>query len=288
MNFSIIPSRLKKVLFVPALVVAILGPSPAVLQADVLSSVPRQGGMLMPEVYYHADSDSVTVDLSSITSAAQLTPLLISNPGGSFNPADPWFQSLDPSQQGLAFSRRYGFDMDVMSDFVPANRALWIRKLSGSPELSFFDCIDHSSPFAWKAILGTAGTTNAVYWNEMMWHIGVTAPPGTNSYSATFEVIVINTETGLEVANSSSGPFLLDWTDVPDGRPTLAIAGETTHSLLLTWPTSATNWIVVSSPSLSSTNWTVVTNSLVSTESQLAIRVENTEGHSFFRLRRNP
>ncbi|MCX6914773.1 MAG: hypothetical protein NT167_17280, partial [Verrucomicrobia bacterium] len=94
------------------LLLAALGGS---VSAAVLTNVPMQGGMLMPKVWYHADSDTVTVDLSDILVTAQLTPLLISNPSDSFSPGDPWFDSLDPSRQGLAFSRRYGFDMDAMS-----------------------------------------------------------------------------------------------------------------------------------------------------------------------------
>jgi hypothetical protein len=49
---------------------------------------------------------------------------------------------LDPSRQGLAFTRRYGYDMDVMTDYVPGNRALWIRNLGSSPELGFYDYMD--------------------------------------------------------------------------------------------------------------------------------------------------
>jgi hypothetical protein len=92
------------------------------VSAAELTNVSFQGGMLMPEVYYHADTDMVTVDLSAIRVTAQLTPLLISNPSDSFSPADPWFSALEPSGQGLAFSRRYGFDIDALSDIPPDNR----------------------------------------------------------------------------------------------------------------------------------------------------------------------
>jgi hypothetical protein len=248
--------------------------------------------MLMPEVYYHENTDSVTVDLSAINVIAQLTPLLVSNPNDSFNPADPWFQYLDPSQQGLAFSRRYGFDMDAMSDYLPGNRALWIRKLSGSPELSFYDYNDFVSPKTWNPIFGTAGTSNAVYWNELMWHIGVTArpaPPGrTNNYSAMFEVYVVNPTTSQEVPGSSSGPFVLNWTDVPDGRPALAINRTDTNSIILTWPSSAVNWSLVSSTNLNSTNWTTVTNAVVLSGNQSAVSLDSLTVQQFFRLRRNP
>jgi hypothetical protein len=258
------------------------------IHAAILATVPRQGSMLMPEVYYHENTDSVTVDLSAINVIAQLTPLLVSNPNDSFNPADPWFQYLDPSQQGLAFSRRYGFDMDVMTDYVPDNRALWIRNLGSSPGLSFFDYNDYVSPLTWNPILGTAGTSNAICWNEIMWHIGVTAPPGTNSYSATFEIYVVNTDTGEEVAGSSSGAFVLNWTDVPDARPALAISLAATNGVVLTWPASATNWSLVSSTNLCSTNWTAVTNTVLSLDGQSAVSLEGLAAQQFFRLRRNP
>ena len=83
-----------------------------------------------------------------------------------------------------------------------------------------------------------------------MWHVGVTAPPGTNTYTATFEVYVVNTDNGLEVPGSSSGPFVLNWTDVPDGRPQLNIAALTPGQVQLTWPASATNWTLVSASTL--------------------------------------
>ena len=154
--------------------------------AAELATVPMQGSMLMPTVWYHEATDSVTVGLDDIIVTAQLTPLLISHPNDWFKPEDPWFESLDPSRQGLAFSRRYGFVMHAMTDYLPLDRELWIRKISSAPELSFYDYNDFVSPKTWHPIFGTADTTNATYWSGLMWHIGVTAPPSTNSYAATF------------------------------------------------------------------------------------------------------
>jgi hypothetical protein len=272
------------------------------VQAQVLELVPRQGGMLMPEVYYHADSDSVTVDLSALYDQygnpiiAQLTPLLVSNPNDSFDPADPWFAYLDPSRQGLAFTRRYGYDMDVMTDYVPGNRALWIRNLGSSPELSFYDYMDaeynpdDAAP-TWNPILGTAGTSNAVYWNEGMWHMPVTAPPAppgkTNYYSARIEIYVVNTDTGEEVTNTGTR-FVLTWSDVPDSRPALTINPAATNKLTVTWPASATNWSLVSATNLSLTNWTMVTNTVFLLDNQSAVRLDGLAAQQFFRLRRNP
>ncbi len=74
----------------------------------------------------------------------------------------------------------------------------------------------------------------------MMFHPGVTAPPGTNTYAATFEAFLVNTSTGVEVPGSSTGPFTLNWTTVPDGRPALNIA----QKMVIAWPATATNCVL--------------------------------------------
>jgi hypothetical protein len=257
------------------------------VSAAVLTTVPMQGSMLMPEVYYHADTDTVTVDLSAITVIAQLTPLLVSNPNDSFSPADPWFDYLDPSRQGLAFSRRYGFEMDVMSDLLPDNRQLWIRKLSGSPDLGIFDYRPNSTPKRWTPIFGTEGSSNAAYWSGSMWHVGVTAPPSTNTYTATFEIYVINTDSGLEIPGSSSGPFVLDWTDVPDGRPSLTITNQISGQIQLAWPASVTNWTLVSASTPNASSWSVVTNVPVTINNQRSVTLNPAEAAQCFRMRLN-
>lgn len=256
------------------------------MPAAVLTNVPMQGSMLMPKVYYHADTDSVTVDLTSILVTAQLTPLLISHPNDRFDPADPWFDSLDPSRQGLAFSRRYGFDPDVMSDLLPDDRQLWIRKLFSSPELGLYDY--SATPEKWKPVLGTAGTSNAVYWNGEMWHFGVTAPPGTNLYTATFEIFVMNTSTGQEVSGSSSGPFVLDWTDVPDSRPELKLTTIGGDHLVVTWPATATNWLLLSTTNLDAADWITNTTPVTINHNQATVVISNVTPRQFFRLQHLP
>jgi hypothetical protein len=54
-----------------------------------------------------------------------------------------------------------------LSDPLPANTAIWLRKLAGPPEPGFYR-YSGSAPKAWQPIFGTAGTTNALYWNTDM------------------------------------------------------------------------------------------------------------------------
>ena len=254
------------------------GSSSAPVRGAILPSVPMQGDMVMPELSYDATEGalSVTVD----PAIPQLTPLLVSHPGDSFDPADPWFDALDPSRQGLAFSRRYGFVMGAVTDPLPAGTGIWIRKLSGSAQLGFYRAHAMSLPHRWEPLFGTAGTTNVFAWSATMFHPCVTAPPGTNSYAATFEAFLVNTNTGVALPHSSTGPFTLNWTTVPDGRPALNIA----QKMVIAWPATVTNGVLECADTLPCSNWTRVTNAPVMLDGQPAVILDANGGNRFFRM----
>jgi hypothetical protein len=285
-RFASLPRRLRAGAIAATLTMSLLGVTFAIPAAE-LATVPMQGSMLMPTVWYHEATDSVTVGLDDIIVTAQLTPLLVSHPNDWFKTEDPWFESLDPSRQGLAFSRRYGFVMHAMTDYLPLDRELWIRKISSSPALSFYDYNDFVSPKTWHPVFGTEGTTNATYWSGLMWHIGVTAPPDTNTSLATFEIFVMNTTTGQPVPNSSSGPFLLAWTCVPDGRPGLTISNAAPGQVRLQWPASASNWSLLSGSSLHNQYWQAVTNTPTVFGDKLHMTLAATNLNQFYRLQLN-
>jgi len=249
--------------------------------AATLTSVPMQGGMAMPMISYHADHGHLHVMMP--TEVPQLTPLLVSNPNDNFDPADPWYDFLDPTRQGLSFSRRYGFVMDAMSDPLPANVAIWLRKLSGPSELGFYR-YSGSAPKAWEPIFGTAGTTNALHWNGMMFHPGVTAPANTNSLTATFEAYLVDTTTGQQIPGSSTDPMVLAFTNISDGRPALSLA----QKIVVAWPATATNWVLEAADSLPSSNWTQITNAPVIVDGQPAVIFDGVPARKFFRMRRSP
>jgi hypothetical protein len=230
---------------------------------------------------YHADTGSLTVQLEP--TVPQLTPLLVSNPGDSFDPADPWYDSLDPSRRGLSFSRRYGFVMDTMSDPLPAGTAIWIRNLSSSAGLEVFR-YRGMAPKMWKPIFGTAGTTNALMWDGTMFHPAFTALPGMNEHTAVFEAFLVNTSSGEALAGANTGPFTFHWTNIPDGRPALALE----HKVAVSWPSTATNYVLEAAADLASANWQLVTNTPVRIGDQYTVLVDPSEASRFFRLRSGP
>lgn len=254
----------------------------ALSQAAILSTVPMQGGMVMPMVSYNATAGRLHVMMPP--EIPQLTPLLVSNLGDSFDAADPWFDALDPSRQGASFSRRYGFVMDAESDPLPAGTQMWIRKLSGPPELGVYR-YSGSAPKALEPIFGTSGTTNARAWNGMMFHPVFAAPAGTNGISATFDLFLLDTTTGQEVVNSGSGPLEFTWTNVPDGRPALNIS----QRIVIAWPADTTaNWRLESASPLDATSWSIVTNTPVTVDGKPCVVLEGADAQRYFRMRRVP
>lgn len=238
-----------------------------------------QGAMAMPKVAYISSSGAMEVIMPGVV--PQLTPLLVSNPGDSFDPADPWFDALDPSAGGASFSRRYGFVMNTTTDPLPENQQIWIRKLSGPEELKFYR-YSSSDPKEMTPIFGTDGVTNALYWNGMMFHPLVTAPPGTNGYTATFEVYLVDTTSGTEVPGSSSGALTFDFTNVSDGRPTLNLA----QKIVIAWPSeTTTNWVLECSATVDATTWNTVTNEPVMVNGQPAVVLDKNADQQFFRMK---
>lgn len=258
--------------------------APSLLHAAVLTDIPMQGGMVMPMVDYDAGMNMMMVTMP--TNVPQLTPLLVSNPGDSFDPADPWFDALDPSCAGAAFSQSYGFMMDAMSDFLPAGAQMWIRKISGPPGLNFYT-YSSSPPLSFDPIFSTDGATNALYWDGEMFHPVVTAPPGTNTYAATFEIYLVDGATGQEMTNTSSGPLVFTWTDVPDGRPALSLALGA--GIVVSWPSATTtNWALEAANAVNATTWMPVTNSPVTAGGQTCVILPGSAPQEYFRMRYVP
>jgi hypothetical protein len=250
---------------------------PFAARAATLTTAPMQGGMVMPMIAYHADDGRLHVMMP--TNVPQLTPLLVSNPSDQFNPVNPWFTDLDPSGIGLSFSRRYGFVMDGASDPLPINTAIWLRKTSGPPNLYCYRYSTSPSPGIWEPIFGTAGSSNALAWNLMMFHPTFAAMPGTNGFTALFEAYLVDTTTGQEIPNTTTGPMMFTFTNVPDGRPEIGMG----LSMVLGWDPAATNYVLEYSASLDSGVWTQETNTPVMIDGQktVILRTDETTGKSF-------
>ena len=253
----------------------------AASHAATLSTVPMQGGMVMPMLSWSAADQRLHIELDP--TIPLLTPLLVSHPADGFNPADPWFDALDPGREGQSFSRRYGFVMAAATDPLPAGTQIWLRKLEGDDGLSAYR-YSSGEPRRCEPIFGTAGSTNAMAWNDMMFHPLFAATPGTNALAATFDVFLVDTVNGTEVPNSGTGPFRLEWDNQSDGRPELALA----QRIVVFWPTGTTNYVLEGAADVAEGTWSAVTNAPVEVDGRAAIVLDPAEPRRFFRMKRVP
>lgn len=234
----------------------------------------------MPRISYHAEHGHLHVHMT--TEIPQLIPLLVSHPGDQFNPNDPWFDDLDPSRRGLAFSRRYGFVMDSVTDPLPPGTVIYLRKIEGPPELGFYRY--SANPKLWQPIFGTAGSPTTLAWDGVMFHPAVTAPPGTNPYHATFEAYLVDLATGQPIPNSSTGPFQLRWTNMPDGRPALDIQ----WTVRIRWPDGPRSWLLEQTTDLNSGQWESVPAEPMILDGHRTVFLDPAAARRFYRLRPAP
>ena len=111
---------------------------------------------------------------------------------------------------------------------------------------------------------------------------------GTNAYTATFEVYLLDTASGQEITNSSSGPLVFNWTDVSDGRPALSLAVQGA-GIVVSWPSATTtNWVLESATTVNAGTWTAVTNNPVMAGGQMSVALARSGPQQYFRMRYLP
>lgn len=118
----------------------------------------------------------------------------------------------------------------------------------------------------------------------MMFHPCVTAPPGTNALTATFELYLADLETGAEVKGSGSGSLTFNWANVADGRPVLELA----RTVTIAWPAGTEGYVLEASDDVTGTNWTPVTQTPVVVDGRPAVVLPVGETSRWFRLRKSP
>lgn len=250
--------------------------------AAVLTSVDMGGSMIHANIAYDAVQSLILVHVD--TPMPQLTPLDVTNPADNFAPGDPWFDCLDPSRRGMAFSRQYGFVMDGSSDPLPSPMGIWIRERSATPGLEFYRYRSSAGGKSWDPMFGTAGATNLFIWNRLMFHPAIAAPPASGTHSARLEAFAVDETTGQPWPGVAPGQFTLEWTIVPSARPTLELGRD----FVLRWPASATNYVLKAADSPNAGTWDVVTSQPTEANGVRMLSLQAAGSRPFYRLQRVP
>jgi hypothetical protein len=247
--------------------------------AATLTSVALQGPSM---IHVSLACNGTQLSVSIEPGVPQLTPLDVSNPADSFSPGDPWFDTLDPSRRGLAFNRQFGFVLAGGSE-LPAGAGIWVRCVSNSPALEMYR-YRSTAPATWEPMFGFSGSTNLLQWNLGMFHPAFAAPPGTGTHTAAFEAFLVDPSTGARWPGADAIGINLTLTNTPSLRPTIDAA----QCFVVTWPATATNYVLQSANEASAAEWSLVTNTPVMLDGRSAVVLPMAESRRFFRLNRAP
>jgi len=249
-------------------------------QETLLSSVPMQGGMVMPAIRYIADHGHLMITLPSET--PHLTPLEESYPGIHFSPNSPWYEDLDPDHEGKAFNRQYGFVMDGTSDLLPLGTAIWIQLVNADLGLEAYTYRRiNESEQTWEPMFGTKGSSKVFEWDMRMFHPAFVAPQGSGPLSAEFEAFVVDLNTMERKIEIGGVFFTLLWTaEHSDILPDLEIA----QRIVLRWLQPVGHSHLQSTMDLQSGDWQSMPQSPVMIDGYATVILDSTYKGMFFRL----
>ena len=247
------------------------------LAAQTLTSVPMQGSMVHVGIEYHAEHSHLHVHVDP--GVPELVALSQMDETSDFDPADPWHAALGRSGTGLAFNRQYGFVIGTESDPLPPGTGVWIRQLTATPNLEVYR-YRATDPKAWEPMFGTAGSSDRLEWNLIMFHPAYAAPVGSGPHEAGYEAFLVNLADGSPVAAVDPTPFTLSWT-VRGGavEPTLDIA----LTVAVSWPATPEAYRIQVADAPEGP-WMDVHREPVLIEGRLTLLVPPAMGQRFFRL----
>ncbi|MDP0497806.1 MAG: PEP-CTERM sorting domain-containing protein [Verrucomicrobiota bacterium JB024] len=194
-------------------------------QATQLDTVGQTMPMIHVYVGYNAYTDTFEVHTDS--AIPEMQPLSTFAPGDSFNPADPWYGTLDPSQEGLAWTRRYGFAQE--GDLLPEGLYYWVDLDVTTAGLEAY--IVRTDPDLFTPVFGTDGTGTTWLFNGTMTHPVYATTPSVASYAVTGSVYIGDVN-GLANPGYASQSFTLNFTAVPEPSTYALAAGGLGLALL--------------------------------------------------------
>lgn len=177
-------------------------------EGEYLDQVPMQGPMLHVNILHRLVDATPSLSVHLDAGVPVLTPLALSHPGESLDPAAPWHGELDPGMGGMAFNRQYGFLMDGESEPLPEGHGIRIRMLTAAPGL----VVRHyrMNPAQWMPMFGQGGSDEVFAWNLMMFHPAYAAPANlAGPVEATYEAYVVDGSGGRV---GTAAAFTLTWT----------------------------------------------------------------------------
>jgi hypothetical protein len=189
------------------------------VSATVLTTLPSpmiQGtGMIHVNVAFNGSALEVLVDPGTPV----IKPLSAWMPGDSFDPASPWYATLDPSEAAGLFNSQFGFVVSAQSELLPANSTIIVGWVSGTAGLESFRWRNTPAPQLFDPILGADGTSTSWDWgtvNRSMMHPLFTMPAGSSGTASATLSFTLADSSGVALTGYTPAQTTLNFNVIPE------------------------------------------------------------------------
>jgi hypothetical protein len=172
---------------------------------------------------------------------------------------------------------------------------VWIERIGGSPELKTYfinEDVTGDPATPYTPIFGTAGSSPKWKWDGKMDHNAYAVDlrclnTSNQLFTATYHLYIGDTDGNTNLAFGQTtttwrwqGPVV---PIIPSPRLT-----RTNADVLITWPPTVANLVLLAADAPLRTNWLAVTNPVFSLNGQSAVQLAPTNTQQFFRLQLAP
>ena len=200
--------------------------------AAVLSALPtpvEQGGMI------HINVSLQGTDLVAHPEAGTpvIQPLAAWKPGDTFDPASPWYSTLDPTQAAGLFNSQFGLLIDGgATDPLPDGSKIMVGWVSGTANLDIYQW-KNTAVQAFTPILGTDGSSTKWDWSSVslgMMHPMFVMPAGSSGTATATLSFTLTDSGGVPLAGYNATNATLNFSVVPE--PSALVLGVASLGLL--------------------------------------------------------
>jgi hypothetical protein len=183
---------------IPTLFISVTSSAFAVVLTTLPSPMTQGSGMIHIDIAYDEDTGILSSGVNAGT--PNIKPLTEWKPGDTFDPASPWYTTLDPTQAAGMFNSQFGLVM-YNSDPLPLGSKIMVNLVSATAGLETY-LWKNTVTQAFQGIMGTNGSAVSWDWSSVahgMFHPMFVLPSGSSGSASAI--------LGLTLVDSLNAPL---------------------------------------------------------------------------------
>ncbi len=184
--------------------------------AAILTALPtpmNQGGMIHLNIALNGNAITVNPEPGT----PDIKSLAAWKPGDTFDPASPWYSTLDPTQGAGLFNSQFGLVL-FDSDPLPLGSKIMVGWVSGTPGMEAYQW-KNTEPQLFNGILGTDGSPASWDWGSVahgMMHPMFVMPAGSGGSAAVTLSFTLADGDGIALPGYTPAQTTMSFNVVPE------------------------------------------------------------------------